>query len=575
VTNISLALIVAAWALIAGSVAVATGAVSEPEGVVVEAPSVLAVEHPKSSATGVIHVRNLGKSAARITLRATDFVSAAGKPLNATVVFSTPGASAPGPVYAATLEPGALHTVKVDAANVWEAGESTAKILDGDREVAVLRAMKYRVPLAVRVVGAGDDPAVLTLEKGRPGKLMLRNEDPMTYHVEWRLTIESESVTDKATLPPNWTTSSPVTVNPRWFSAPLEGFFKDEVKHGTLALRLTPPSTMADPGVPERIIPVRARLVYWPSPLRHPIIMVVVFLALLAGGLCSLMLNQWLPNRLRRVELEERLGDISTRARNLSFGIDSDLRIQVRVERFQLLRSLGSRYAFSPEMAAVLTACAQATDRLQTKVGLLERIDAVGDDVRRLRLVAPPTLLGAVEDLLQKAEDRLRRGQPADADLQAASAIVTDAEAKLSALEQPDADFLKTLIERFQERQKTFDPERPPLNEKLAELRVKHPALFAHLQSEAPGPSLRADAYFDHDLKLLRLDLLHEYLELCGDQSEETEAERAFLRHVGTATAEGYAQARLDLRAIREGIFHGPDRGRDPEQADPHRGAAG
>jgi hypothetical protein len=557
--NVVLARIILPLALIAGSAAIAVG-----EPVVVQVPSLLAVEHPKNSATGIIHIHNPGKSVARVALRAEDFVSSAGKgkPLNATVTFSDPRGSAPSPVYEATLDAGALHAVKVEVANVWEAGESTAKILDGNREVAVLRAAKYRVPLAVRVVGAGDDPVVLTLENGRVGTLILRNDDPMTYQVEWRLTIDSEFATGTATLPPGSTTASRIETNTRWFSAPLEGVFKDELKPGTLALRLVPSSTVADPGTPEKVIPMRARLVYWPSPLRNPVSMALVFVALLAGGLCSLMLNQWLPNRLRRLDLEDRLGDIATRTHNVSFRVDSGLRIHVRVERYRLLRLLRSRYAFSPEMIRVLAECRQAADRLEAKVGLLERIDVVDDDVRHLRLVAPPTRLNIVDGLLEKAADRLRGSQPTDTDLQGASVIVMEAETKLNALRQPDADFVAKLIDRFKALHEDLGPGNPLRKDpKFGELTSRFPGLFEYLDRPAPDPALRADAYFDHDLTLLRLELLRDYLRLRSEQSEErrrlleAKGEPDLLKHVGVATADAYREAILDLRALREGKF--------------------
>ncbi len=76
-----------------------------------------------------------------------------------TVAFLGPASSKPQSVYEASIEPGGVQAVTVELANVWEAGESTAKIFDHDREVAVLRAGKYRVPLAVRVLGTGSGAA--------------------------------------------------------------------------------------------------------------------------------------------------------------------------------------------------------------------------------------------------------------------------------------------------------------------------------------------------------------------------------------------------------------------------------
>jgi hypothetical protein len=557
-------LIVAVLAtLIGGWAAGPTNAADEPGRVAVDVPSVVLVDHPKNTGAGTIYVRNPGKIAVRVALRVSDFATPAGKRFAATVAFTGPGGSAMANVYEATVEPGAVQAVKLEVANVWESGESTAKILDHDREVAVLRAAKYRVPLAVSIVGTGSDPVVVAFEAGKPGTLWLKNDDPMTYALQWRLTIGTDVAEGSATLPPNGTAGAKVKLNPRWFSAPLEGFFKDETKDGTLALRLTPSAAIADPGSPERVIPLRAQLVYWSSAWRSVAAVVVVFAVLFAGALSSLMLNQWLPTRLRRIDLEERLGDIATRTRNISFRVDSSLRILVRVERYRLLRLLGSRYAFSPEMARVLTACAQATDRLETKVGLLERIDAVDDDVRRLRLVAPPTLLSAVEARLQNAADRLRSNQPADADLQEAATIVTEAATKLGAIQQVDPEFVKDLIERFAKLKEALGPDGPLRKNKRGDEVISNlGGLVNYLGGPPPQPALPAADYYEHDLQLLRLGLVHEYLRLHGERSDdqrepaETEGDALFLKQVGGGgTVDGYLQARLDLRAIREDIF--------------------
>jgi hypothetical protein len=525
---------------------------------VIDVPSVVPVDHPKNTGTATIQLRNPGKSPARVALRATEFVTVSGKRFPGTVTFTGPAGTAGGSVYQTTVPPGGVHAVKVDLANVWEAGESTAKLLDGDREVAVLRAAKYRVPLAVRVVGEGADPVSVRFESGKGGTLWLKNEDAMTYDVLWRLSIGTDVAEGQAILPPNDTVATPVTLNPRWFAAPLEGFFKHETRDATLALRLRPSATVADPGAPERVIPLRAQLVYWSSAWRNVAIMVLVFVVLFAGAFSSLMMNQWLPNRLRRIDLEERLGDIAARTRNVSFRIDSSLRILVRVERYRLLRLLGSRYAFSPEMARVLTTCAQATDRLETKVGLLERIDAVDDDIRRLHLTASPTLLSGVEEGLEAAANKVRSTQPTDTDLQDAAAIVTQAAARLGTLQQADPQFAKDLAERFAKLKEAFGP-----NSSLRKTKRWDEARFrlGGLLDYLDGPAPTATEHYDHDLKLLRLGLVQDYLRLHAERADEPadkaadDANVQFLKHVGGGTVDGYVQARTILRAIRENIF--------------------
>jgi hypothetical protein len=312
--------------------------------------------------------------------------------------------------------------------------------------------------------------------------------------------------------------------------------------------------------MPEQSIPVRAQLAYWPA-WRHPVSMLVVFLALLAGGLCSLLLNQWFPNRLRRLDLEERLADAATRTRNLSSRVDSGLRILVRVERYRLLRLLNSRYAFSPEMARVLAACSEAADRLTAKITLLEQIDTVDGDVRRLQLVAAPTLADAVAARLRKATDRLRSPQPTDAEMHEAGALVAEAAAKLAAISQADAEFVSALQGRLEALEAELGASSPLRKSAQSQtLAAQLRALFDYLDGPPQLAGLRPTEYFDHDVKLLRLALVHEYLRLYADVDQAARSRldgksgKRFAEHIASPAWDSYVEARLVLREIRDNI---------------------
>ncbi len=528
---------------------------------VVRVPPALAVEHPKNTATGVIHIHNPSTTATAVYLTADDFVATStGAQLGATVTFSGPGGAARGPVYEGNVPAGGSVAITVDIGNVWEAGEARARLWNRDQEVATLRAIKYRVPLTVRILDAGENP-VLAFQRGVPRTVTLKNDDGMTYEVDWRLAIGGAvAAGERTVLPANRVATIEVAPDPRWFSTPISGIFKEETKDGLLTVRLTPRGQVAGPGLPEQSIPVRAQLAYWPA-WRHPIGMMVVFLALLAGGLCSLLLNQWFPNRLRRLDLEERLADAAARTRNLSSRVDSSLRILLRVERYRLLRLLNSRYAFSPEMARVLAACATAADRLEAKITLLERIDTIDGDLRTLGVVAAPTLADGVAARLRKAADRLRSPQPTDPEMQEAGALVTEAAAKLAAIGQPDPELVTVLQDRLQVVQAALGPASPlrtcePCRALTGHLR----ALFDYLDGPLKLDALRPTEYADHDLKLLRLGLLVEFLQRYADVGPDARARldargaRRFAEHIASPAWDGYVQARLVVREIRDSI---------------------
>ena len=528
---------------------------------VVRVPPALAVEHPKNVATGVIHLHNPSTTATAVYLTADDFVAmSTGAQLGATVTFSGPGGGTRGPVYEGSVPAGGSVAITVDVGNVWEAGESVARLWNRDQEVATLRAIKYRVPLTVRILDAGENP-VLAFQRGVPRTVTLKNDDGMTYEVDWRLAIGGAVAAGERTLlPANRVATIQVTPETRWFTTPISGIFKEETRDGLLTIRLTPRGQVAGPGLPEQSIPVRAQLAYWPA-WRHPIGMLVVFLALLAGGLCSLLLNQWFPNRLRRLDLEERLADAAARTRNLSSRVDSSLRILLRVERYRLLRLLNSRYAFSPEMARVLAACATAADRLEVKITLLERIDTIDGDLRTLGVVAAPTLADGVAARLRKAADRLRSPQPTDPEMQEAGALVTEAAAKLAAIGQSDPELVAVLQDRLQMIQAALGSTGPLRKSEPGQTLTGHlRALFDYLDGPPQLAALRPAEYADHDLKLLRLALLLEFLQRYADVNPAARARldaggaRRFAEHIASPAWDDYVQARLVVREIRDSI---------------------
>jgi len=183
---------------------------------VVRVPPALAVEHPKNVATGVIHLHNPSTTATAVYLTADDFVAmSTGAQLGATVTFSGPGGGTRGPVYEGSVPAGGSVAITVDVGNVWEAGESVARLWNRDQEVATLRAIKYRVPLTVRILDAGENP-VLAFQRGVPRTVTLKNDDGMTYEVDWRLAIGGAVAAGERTLlPANRVATIQVTPEPR------------------------------------------------------------------------------------------------------------------------------------------------------------------------------------------------------------------------------------------------------------------------------------------------------------------------------------------------------------------------
>ena len=79
--------------------------------------------------------------------------------------------------------------VHVQATNIWEAGESEARLLTNGVPFAKIVATHWRVPFGVSLAGPSAGTNEITMERGRPVALVLSNADAMTYPVRWDLTI--------------------------------------------------------------------------------------------------------------------------------------------------------------------------------------------------------------------------------------------------------------------------------------------------------------------------------------------------------------------------------------------------
>src|SRR5262249_53520914 len=148
--------------------------------------------------------------------------------------------------------------------------------------------------------------------------------------------------------------------------------FRDEVRDGTITLAFRPPGTTADAGWPTKVIPFKARL---NRPRAVWLGYIAIFILLLLGGICSLLLSNWVPNQTARGKLKARLGQLAERMRHLSPRIDSKLQVSLRVARQQLRDGLYARASYSAELPGVLAAVAQRTEELEKLVAQAEEID--------------------------------------------------------------------------------------------------------------------------------------------------------------------------------------------------------
>src|SRR5262249_39943347 len=160
-------------------------------------------------------------------------------------------------------------------------------------------------PFNIKVGNAVGDKPDISFSKGKPQQVILRNEDAMTYQVYLVIAVEGDALEFKehVQLPPN--SSETISLDPKdsWFTT--AGWFRDEVRDGNITVAFRPPGTTADAGWPTKVIPFKARLNRtWAGWLGY----IAIFILLLLGGICSLLLSNWVPNQTARGKLKARLG---------------------------------------------------------------------------------------------------------------------------------------------------------------------------------------------------------------------------------------------------------------------------
>jgi hypothetical protein len=121
----------------------------------------LSVDPATNTAAAVIQLFNPGRQPMKVGLSATDFVSKTTKnSIGASVTFTAAGQTAGGQeLYEITIPVGATSSARIDAAKIWEAGESVAQILNYGTPIGTIRALKSRVPFAVK--RTGENPEIV------------------------------------------------------------------------------------------------------------------------------------------------------------------------------------------------------------------------------------------------------------------------------------------------------------------------------------------------------------------------------------------------------------------------------
>lgn len=421
-----------------------------------------------------------------------------------------------------------------------------------------------RLPFAVKLDET--NPEKFSLVDGVPASIVLKNDDPASYPLIWRLSVDGQEVCgDRFTLAASGLGELQCKPSVPSGLSRLQDLFKPQDGKGRLLLYPETPTGEPKKASPWKIIPINASLSSFTPFTQQFWGYVTIVGVLLLGGLASLLLSQALPNRLKRLNIRERLMGIARTTANLSSNVDSRLQVMLRVERSRLYDLLESRNTFSPDFASIATRCSEGAAKLESRVALVQQIDVVlGQLDQALRQGPPPSQIAEIEVLIDDAKVLLAKTEPTDKDLEAAQAAISEAAKEVEALNQTDATFGQKLAKRALEIKGDID----------ANISTK--PVFKELDLALPGPygeirrlpqntsEIPADQYSSVDMAIEKILLMKKYVLLREGTTAQEVQDRLKVRQTNLLSLlsreswPAMSSARLLLREMGDDVY--PDR---------------
>lgn len=539
---------------------IATAAFSASPEVAIT-PSPLRVDPQTNSAAATIVVRNPGQEPLDILLIAGDFVLEGAKEgMAAKTTFTVPGET-PVAELQRTLAPNETVRIRLDVTNVWQAGTSRAPLLDHTRRLAALVATREQVAFNVAPADwKGDAPYALRFEGRTPPLILLKNDDPQTYAIRWSVSAPGLG-TKHASAPLRIAGGETGEIRipaTDWLPARYDvpALLKDVESAGTL--RLQSIGTQGEVRK-TKTVPLKIYRSRWAGAWRNFLMFLVLALVVTAGGIASLLVTHWVPNRLRSIAVRELIESSSPKIHGLRSGVQSNLRCGVRVERMRLLQRLRSRSAFSPDFAALAQDCEAAANRLLREIGILERVDRL---MRQIQAKWPragrngPTLLQQACVMLGDAQAALDRPELNDAVVDGAHALVERAEATINNAELI-ATGMRTEVEARRKRlQELLDKpghlRRFPVAARVVDAIGNLDNALKHEIEKLPD-----DSFSDTDRHLMMLDIAARFVEACTlrDPNAAPPQSEKFMEALRRGGFDDFRQAEALILQVRQNKF--------------------
>jgi len=403
-------------------------------------PPVIIISDETKSGSALISLRNGTGQRAEILVTSGKITNVnSGKTVPGTMLFSLQGQDTFSPVHAGILEPGAILTLesRIDAFN--KAGEYKTHLLNNDKEISPVTIVNSNIPFNLSLDVANPNAPEITFRKGEAGLILLKNNDSQDYLIDLSLfTRDPDAFISDSNILCKGSGNTPVEVQipeehySSWFS----GLFKDRIKEAKLILSYRSQSGL-DLDTPSRTIPLNIRLRYHSETKMIIWSTVIIFVVLFIGGAASLFLNLWIPNRLRRIDLKKRLNKIAGKIRPISNYVESELRVNIMVERMRLSELVGSTKSLNPNSTAAFQGYRSEIDLLEQRVEVVQELDIVSrlfEDFKGRASGAPAKIMDEVEKMIGDASEILKIPAPREDDLRQAEDKIKKASEKLKGM---------------------------------------------------------------------------------------------------------------------------------------------
>jgi hypothetical protein len=541
------------------------------------------VQADKSSGSGttLVYFRNDSKGPLTVILAAGPVtLSGASVSSDTQVCFGAENDTGPGePEYKFTMAADATTKVKAFVTRAWGTSPLDMYLLNGSARIGKLVILPS--PINVSLVEPTPDKPELHLVDGSPARIILKNDDPISHALSFRLIVGGRQLAGHefrmAPLRSSVLEFVPtMTIHRNVWPSILERLheiFKPQVGEGSVLYLFQTQGATVDYSSPAKIISLSTSFNYFSPEWRQTLNYFLIVLILILGGVASLTFGHLLPNLLERLNVVEQLNELARITSNLSSNIGSRLGVLIRLERSRLSEILRSRTTISPDFETTLTECKARVAKLASRVGLLQQLDIVIGRIHQLASGgAPPSRIDEINQSLQQTSEILKKDNPADTDLQDAQKSLAAAVVSLDAINGPSSDFGKALFQKVQDMTSAIPP--TGTNPTFDRISTAVPGPAAVLKAVPPSPTEVVPAsYASVDIALRKIQILRDYAVFAeGTTSPETKdrlqnREGQLISYLSVESWEALQAARLLLQEMKDDLY--PERLREALIAHP------